>query len=59
MYNCKFYINELEQAICEDCKEDHEFKIVASTINWENEDLYCDECSENILSEYGDHEIAV
>ena len=56
IYDCIFYINEMNYPICEECADSHEFELVEKRINWESTDLYCDDCSKPILSEYGEHE---
>lgn len=37
-----------------ECPDDNQWRIVASDVNWEDESLYCDHCSQRIESAYGD-----
>ena len=50
-----FYVTRYnESVLCEECArllEPHEFPIQA-IVNWENTDLYCDECSKQLQSAY-------
>lgn len=49
-----YYINELSQPVCGECAQMHEFELINEVVNWENEELYCDDCSNQIHSQYGD-----
>jgi hypothetical protein len=37
-----------------ECPDDNQWRIVASDVNWEDESLFCDHCSKQIESAYGD-----
>lgn len=48
--------------ICADCANEHghtdepddEWRIIASDVNWENAELYCDACSKHLEPAYGE-----
>lgn len=48
--------------ICADCANAHghvdkpndEWRIIASDVNWENTELYCDHCGEHLEPAYGE-----
>ena len=63
-----FYVTKSNDVICPDCvnKNISSFKdeedinyIVARDANWEDPELYCDECSEKIPSAYADDDEVV
>src|SRR5258708_3386919 len=51
-----FYVDEDSNALCPKCGNDQDSStvVVAYDVNWEDETLYCDDCSEQIHSAYGD-----
>jgi hypothetical protein len=53
-----FYFDEENLVLCPSCanKEDMSTEVVAYDVNWEDESLYCDDCSKQIHSSYGDDE---
>jgi len=46
-------LGNIVTAIAQDLEDG--WKVEAITVNWEGTDLYCDHCSENIESAYGDN----
>jgi hypothetical protein len=54
-----YYIDSNNSVLCPDCARAEEsskaqiFTITAADVNYENDDLYCDECSKRIESAYG------
>lgn len=50
-----YYVDDKNCVLCPDCanKDGYGFEIVAYDINWEDENLYCDDCNEKIESAYG------
>ena len=53
-----FYFDTDNDTLCPDCanKEGMSTEVVASDVNWEDESLYCDDCSKQIHSAYGEDE---
>jgi len=52
-----FYIDDQGNTLCPKCANKHDEysgTIIEYTINWEDENLYCDDCSEKIESAYGE-----
>jgi len=55
-----FYLDSRSSVLCPDCANTEEASvcktsdIVAADVNYEDNDLYCDECSKRIESAYGD-----
>ena len=37
-----------------DCADDPQWNVVAADVNWEDDNLFCDNCSKQIKSAYGD-----
>ena len=60
-----FYIGGHSNIHCADCAEECSLdsseyvKERTSHVNWESTELYCDLCSEQIESAYGDDEVSV
>lgn len=52
-----FYVTK-GSCLCPDCATDNDQNdpIVAADVNWENPDLYCDECSARIESAYAEND---
>lgn len=48
-----YYQDEHDNVLCPKCAEDVEEEL-ASDVNWEDPDLYCDECGERIESAYSE-----
>lgn len=55
-----FYLNERDEVLCPGCAatevEDEGQLMAACDVNWEDPDLFCDECSERIESAYAEPE---
>jgi hypothetical protein len=61
-----FYVTKDCGVLCPNCanenklltltKQDHQWFIIGSDINWEDETMYCDNCNRHIVSAYGDDE---
>lgn len=54
-----FYIDQDNSILCPGCANNNDeeyFPIVAYDINYEDETMYCDECSAHIPGAYGDDE---
>jgi Fe2+ or Zn2+ uptake regulation protein len=51
-----FYVDVENNVLCPDCanKEDYSAEVIAYDINYENPDLYCDDCGKTIESAYGE-----
>jgi hypothetical protein len=56
-----FYLDSADQVLCADCANKHddpdgypEDRPVATDVNWEDPNLYCDACSDRIESAYAD-----
>lgn len=54
-----FYVNEYGEVLCPECAtsdatDEYAGDIVAYDVNYENNYLYCDECSRYIESAYGE-----
>lgn len=59
-----FYMDDADQVLCPDCANEAELAIkdnpeaegvpIAADINWEDLNLYCDECGEYIDSAYAE-----
>lgn len=54
-----YYIDDSHYELCPHCaqkaKEDEQITITSWAVNWEDEDLYCEECNERIESAYGNN----
>ena len=53
-----FYVTD-NNCLCSNCADNNDPEydpIVAVDVNWENSDLYCDECSARIDSAYADND---
>ena len=54
-----FYVTKQNNCLCPDCasSNDQDYDPIAATdVNWEDPDLYCDECSNRIESAYAETE---
>jgi hypothetical protein len=54
-----FYVTKQNNCLCPDCATDNDQDydpIAATDVNWEDPDLYCDECSNRIESAYAEPE---
>jgi hypothetical protein len=52
-----FYFDADNMVLCVECARDNDednVPIVSAHINWEDEDLYCEDCNESIESAYGE-----
>ena len=49
-----FYLTHTDEILCPDCALDNIDNLSLCDANWENPDLYCDECSNRIESAYAD-----
>ena len=49
-----YYINDRGEAFCPDCANKGGHDEVNGEANWENTDLYCDDCGKRIESAYGE-----
>ena len=49
-----FYLDEGNCVLCPDCanKDGYADEVVAYDINWEDDNLYCDDCSKQIEASY-------
>lgn len=55
-----FYVTKQNSCLCSRCATDNDQDfdpIVAVDVNWENPDLYCDECSQRIESAYAEDDV--
>jgi len=53
-----FYVDKDNSCLCADCANNNDeevFPLVAADVNWEDPELYCDECGERIESAYADN----
>ena len=53
-----FYVTKSNNCLCPNCADNNDLddSIVAVDANWENPDLYCDQCSARIESAYADND---
>lgn len=54
-----YYITRDSMAVCPDCanrETDQSQAPVACDANWEDDNLYCEDCGERIESAYGDND---
>ena len=54
-----FYVDDQNNCLCPACANKHEEysgEIVAYDVNWEDDNMYCDDCSKRIESAYGEKE---
>lgn len=51
-----FYLTKRDCVLCPLCANEEKAVIVAADANWEDPELYCDECSERIESAYAEDE---
>jgi hypothetical protein len=52
-----FYVTKQNNCLCSECADNNDMEydpIVAVDVNWEDPDLYCDECSQRIESAYAE-----
>lgn len=51
-----FYLSKQNQVLCPKCANDNGTSdpVEAHGVNWEDPDLYCDDCSERIESAYAE-----
>ena len=53
-----FYVTKRSGVLCADCANaqgrKHDDPVVAHDANWEDPDLYCDDCSKRIESAYAE-----
>lgn len=49
-----FYVNKDGSVLCPACAQKERKSLVAGGANWEDPDLYCDECSNRIESAYAE-----
>ncbi len=49
-----YYINKKGEAFCPDCANKANNDVTDGEPNWENTDLYCDDCGKRIESAYGE-----
>ena len=47
-----FYATKKDEALCAECAADRPDDVERESVNWENESLHCDECSEKIECAY-------
>ena len=53
-----YYLDNENNVLCPACasKDGYESEPVACDVNWEDPDLYCDDCGERIESAYAEEE---
>jgi len=54
-----FYLDKENNVLCPDCANrdvDQSQEVIAADVNWEDDALYCDDCSRRIESAYNEPE---